>query len=75
MALSGAMDVAALTELKSRAIAAIISAKKYRGLAERRPALRDFYRALAFTHERMGREANLLIDKAKALSAVASEVA
>ena len=69
------MDTAAVTELKSRAIEAIISAEKYRGLAERRLGLREFYHALAFTHERMAREANLMInaaDKVSRLSAAAA---
>ena len=58
------MDIVAITELKSRAIEAIASAEKYRDLAERRPGLRGFYHALAFTHERMAREANLMIEAA-----------
>ena len=60
------MDMTAITELKSRAIQAMASAEKYRKLAER-PGLRDFYRALAFTHERMAREATLMIDQAERL--------
>jgi len=54
----------AITELRSRAIQAMASAEKYRKLAERTPGSRDFYKALAFTHERMAREATLMIDKA-----------
>ena len=73
--MSGAMDTTALTELKSRAIEAIASAEKYRDLAERHPALRDFYHALAFTHERMAREANLMLDKVEGIMAVTAEAA
>jgi hypothetical protein len=69
------MDIRALTELKSRATEAITSAERYRELAERRPAQRDFYHALAFTHERMAREATLMLDKAEGLMAVAAEAA
>ena len=58
------MDIAAITELKSRAIKAIASAERYRDLAERRPGAHAFYHALAFTHERMAREAYLMIDAA-----------
>lgn len=69
------MDIAAITELKSRAIDAITSAEKYRDLAERQVGLRDFYHALAFTHERMAREANLMLDKAERLIPAVSEAA
>jgi|EndMetStandDraft_4_1072995.scaffolds.fasta_scaffold1289988_1 hypothetical protein len=69
------MDIAAITELKFRAVEAIGSAEKYRELAESRPALRDFYHALAFTHERMAREANLMLDKVEGIMAVTAEAA
>jgi hypothetical protein len=69
------MDIAAITELKSRAIDAITSAEKYRDLAERHAGLRDFYQALAFTHERIAREANLMLDKAERLIPAISEAA
>jgi hypothetical protein len=69
------MDIAAITELKSRSREAIASAEKYRDLAEQKPALREFYDALAFTHERMAREANLMLDKVDQLMAVTSEAA
>ena len=70
-----AMDIAAITELKSRAIEAIASAEKYRTLAERKAGQRAFYHALAFTHERMAREANLMIDKVEEMSTVTREAA
>ena len=73
--LSGAMDIAAITELKSHAIDAIRSAEKYRDLAQRHVGLRDFYHALAFTHERMAREANLMLDQAERLTPTASAAA
>jgi hypothetical protein len=76
--LSGVMDIAAITELKSRAMDAITSAEKYRDLAERQKrqiGLRDFYRALAFTHERIAREANLMLDKAEQLTPFRSQAA
>lgn len=69
------MDIAAITELKSRAVEAIASAEKYRDMAERRPGLRDFYHALAFTHERMAREANLMIDAADRISRLIEKAA
>jgi hypothetical protein len=69
------MDIAAITELKSRALDAITSAEKYRDIAERQAGLRDFYHALAFTHERIAREAHLLLDKAERLIPTLSEAA
>jgi hypothetical protein len=61
--------------MKSRATDAIISAERYRELAERKPAEREFYHALAFTHERMAREAALMLDKVEGLMAVTVEAA
>jgi hypothetical protein len=69
------MDIAAIAELKSRAIDAIASAEKYRDLAECRAGLRDFYHALAFTHERIAREANLMLEKAERSTTTRSEAA
>ena len=69
------MDVAAITQLKFHAIEAIASAERCRELAERKPALRDFYHALAFTYERMAREANLMIDKVDGFRSITSEAA
>ena len=69
------MDIAAITELKSRAIDAVTAAEKYRDLAERHAGLRDFYHALAFTHEQMARQANLMLDKAEQLIPALSEAA
>lgn len=69
------MDIAAITELKSCAIEAIASAEKYRDLAERHEGQREFYHALAVAHERMAREANLMLDKVPRMVPALSEVA
>ena len=69
------MDITAVTELKSRAIEAIVSAEKYRDLAEQTPALCDFYHALAFTYERAAREMNLMLDKVERICVVDSVAA
>jgi 3-deoxy-D-arabino-heptulosonate 7-phosphate (DAHP) synthase class II len=71
IALSGAMDIAAITELRSRVVEAIASAEKYRELAERKAALRDFYHALATTYERSAREMTIWLDKAEQHSGLA----
>ena len=73
--LSRAMDIAAITELKFRAIDAIASAEKYRDLAERDVERADFYHALAFTHKRMAREASLMLDKAERLTPAMAQAA
>jgi hypothetical protein len=64
------MDIVAVTELKSRAVEAVASAKRYRELAERTPALRAFYGALAVTYGRSAREMQLMLDKVERLSAI-----
>ena len=64
-ALSRAMDIVALTELKSRALEALTSAHKYRALAGRHSGQRDFYRALATTYQRSAREMEIMLDKAE----------
>lgn len=69
------MDIAALAELKSRGIEAVASAERYRELADRTPALRDFYHALAITYERAAREMVLMLEKADRVGSVASEAA
>lgn len=69
------MDIAALAELKSRGIEVVASAERYRELAERTPALRDFYHALAVTYERAAREMDIMLVKAERLGSVASEAA
>jgi hypothetical protein len=69
------MDMTAITELKLRAIEAIVAAEKYRDLAEGHIGLRDFYHALAFTHERMARAANLMLDKAEQQAPAVSDAA
>ena len=74
-ALRAVMDITAITELKSRATDAIASAEKYRALAERKPRLGSFYHALAFTHERMAREAILMIDRVEELTSISSGAA
>lgn len=69
------MDIAAITELKRRAVEAIASAEKYRDLAERRAELSDFYDALATTYERAAREMSLMLDKAERINMPAFEAA
>lgn len=69
------MDLAALTELKSRCIEAIAAAERYRDLADRAPALRSFYHALAVTHERSAREMTIMHEKAERVNALLAEAA
>ena len=59
------MDIAALAELRARAKDAAASAVTYRERAEKTPALRDFYRALAFTYDQVVRDMRLLLDTAE----------
>jgi hypothetical protein len=72
---SAAMDIAAITELKCRAIEALASAEKYRALAESQAALRGFYHALATTYERAAREMNIMLEKVERVSRPDSEAA
>lgn len=69
------MDIAAVTELKSRAIEAIASAEKYRDLSGRIPNLQTFYAALAVTYERSAREMQLMLDKVERVSSITAEAA
>ncbi len=62
------MDMIAINDLRARYTQAIRAAETYREAAEKISPLREFYRALAFTYERMAREANLMLEKADGLS-------
>ena len=69
------MDTAAITELRSRALDATKLAEKYSHLAKQDAGRRGFYQALAFTHERMAREAKLMLGKAERLAPAMNEAA
>ena len=69
------MDMIAINDLRARYQQAVRAAKTYRDAAEDIPPLREFYRALAFTYERMAQEARLMIDKAEGLSQPAERAA
>ena len=68
------MDHIAITQLRGRHAEAVTSAEIYRDAAEKNPANRDFYRALAFTYERAAREMKLMLDRVERLSG-ATEIA
>jgi len=62
------MDIVAINDLRARYLQAVRSAETYRQASEKIPPLREFYHALATTHERMAREANLMLEKVERLT-------
>jgi len=62
------MDMIAINDLRARYIQAVRAAETYREAADAIPSLKEFYDALAFTHEQIARQAILFLNKAEKIA-------